>query len=313
MTARRVASLLPSATETLFAIGAGDLVVGVTHECDLPFEATRRPTLTSTRIEASARADESLAAAIDRQVNEFLSAGRSLYDLDVAQLTMLAPDLIVTQALCDVCAVAYPLVERVARELPSHPRILSLEPATLADVIAAVLTLGAATAREDGARRLVARITTRIDDVRRAVSGARRKRTLLLEWTDPPFGGGHWAADLIARAGGEPVCVFPGEPSAAITWKAIEANDPEIIIVGPCGTDLAGTLAALTDLERTRPSWRAFASQRRVVALDGQHYVNRPGPSFAPTVELFAAAIHPERVARPPASAFREMSAFAPT
>ncbi len=307
MKATRVASLLPSATETLFGIGAGGTVVGVTHECDLPFEATLLPALTSTRIVKTAGDDETLSAAIDRQVNERLASGESLYNLDVARLTSLAPDLIVTQALCDVCAVAYPLVERIARELPSQPQILSLEPASLGEVIDSVYALGAATGHDDGARALVARINERIDTVRTAVAGARRKRTLLLEWTEPPFGGGHWAADLIERAGGEPVCAFPGVPSAVVSWDAIEASDPEIVIVGPCGTDLAGTLAALDDLDRTRPQWRGFAAQRRVIALDGHHYVNRPGPSFAPTVELYAAAIHPERVPTPSPGAFHEL------
>jgi iron complex transport system substrate-binding protein len=238
-------------------------------------------------------------------VNEHLAAGESLYDLDVERLAALQPDLIVTQALCDVCAVAYPLVERVARDLASRPAILSMEPTSLAGVIAAVHELGAATGCVEGARALAARITDRIAAVQTAVAGARRKRTLLLEWTDPPFGGGHWAADLVERAGGEAVCAFPGVPSAVVSWDAIEAADPEVIVVGPCGTDLAGTLAALDELERTRPAWRAFAARRRVVALDGHHYVNRPGPSFAPTVELYAAAIHPELMPPPNPAAFR--------
>jgi iron complex transport system substrate-binding protein len=290
----RIVSLLPSATEILFAIGAGEQVVGVTHECDTPIEAASRPRVTSTRIQKVARNDESISMSIERQVQAHLNGGDSLYDLDEQRLHRLAPDVVVTQALCDICAVSFATVERAVSTLPNDPKLVSLEPSTLAEVQENVALLGRVAHRETEASALLSEMNERIAAVERRVHSLPRKRTVMLEWTDPPYGGGHWSSECVALAGGEPLCAFPGVPSEAISWDAVIAADPEVIIIAPCGTGLADTLAAIDDLASRAPFWLDFAAARRVVAIDGHHYVNRPSPALVRTIELFAYAIHPD-------------------
>ncbi len=290
----RIVSLLPSATEILFALGAGQQVVGVTHECDTPIEAASRPRLTSTRIKKVALDGESISMSIERQVQAHLHGGESLYDLDEERLHRLGPDVVVTQSLCDICAVAFATVERAVSTMPNDPTLVSLEPSTLAEVKENVALLGRVAHREAEASALLMEMNERIAAVGRRVGSLPRKRTVMLEWTDPPYGGGHWSSECVALAGGEPRCAFPGVPSEAISWDAVIAADPEVIIIAPCGTGLADTLAAIDDLARREPFWLDFAARRRVVAIDGHHYVNRPSPALVRTIELFAHAIHPE-------------------
>ena len=293
MTYPRIASLLPSATEILFAIGAGDQVVGVTHECDTPLEAASRPALTRTRIQKVARDGESLSYAIDRQVRDHLADGKSLYDLDEDLLQRLAPDAVVTQALCDICAVSFATVERAVAKLQNSPKLISLEPSTLDEVAANIALLGRIAHRETEAAALLDSWHERIEAVSRRVHALPCKRAVMLEWTDPPYGGGHWASACVSLAGGEPHCAFPGAPSKALGWDAVIAADPEVVIIAPCGTGLRDTLAAIDDLAHREPFWRDFAASRRVVAIDGHHYVNRPSHALVRTIELFAKAIHP--------------------
>ena len=292
----RIVSLLPSATEILFAIGAGDQVVGVTHECDFPEEATSRPALTSSLLP-----HELDAAGIDRHVRARVHEGSSLYGLDDATLAALEPDLIVTQELCAVCAVSYEIVDRAAKRLrPSassaraDPRVVSLEPSSLEDVFSTIAFLGELVGARDGAAALLARLRARVAALRERVSSHSRKRVLVLEWTDPPMSAGHWTPELVELAGGEPLLANPGANSRVVEWDAIAACDPDVAIVAPCGFGLARTQREIAALPQDAAA--AFASLRavregRAYAMDGNAYVNRPGPRLVDTAELFAAAI----------------------
>ena len=283
----RIVSLLPSATETLFAIGAGPFVVGVTHECDYPVDALALPKLTSSALTPS-----SDSAAIDRHVRASLHQGSSLYHLDADLLERLAPDLIVTQELCAVCAVSYGIVDRAARRLRGDARIVSLEPSSLEDVFSNIGFLGELTGCERAAAALVERLRERIARLERAHAGMPRRRVLVLEWTDPPMSGGHWTPGLVELAGGLPVLGNPGANSQTLTWEQIAAADPDDIVVGPCGYDLSKTRAAIAQLER-RATWRDLRAVRdgRVHAIDGNAYLNRPGPRLVDTAELIAEAL----------------------
>ena len=298
-------SLLPSSTEILFGIGAGDQVVGVTHECDFPAAAQTRPALTSSLLPA-----ELDAAGIDRHVRASVHAGSSLYGLDEARLAALEPELIVTQELCAVCAVSYEIVDRAVKRLRGDPRIVSLEPSSLEDVFATVTALGELTGTAAGAAVLLADLRARVDALRaRPFTGA---RVLVLEWTDPPMGGGHWTPGLVELAGGTPVLADPGANSRVLDWDAIAGADPDVVIVAPCGYDLAKAVAAVDALPP--PAGAAFHSLRairdgRAYAMDGNAYVNRPGPRLVDTAELFAAAIRDEPPAQSDALQRLEASA----
>lgn len=281
----RIVSLLPSATEILFGIGAGEELVGVTHECDFPPEALALPRLTSSALPCASR-----AADIDRHVRASLHAGSSIYHLDSALLERLEPDLIVTQELCPVCAVSYEIVDTAVKRLCSDARIVSLEPSSLEDVLGNIAVLGEITAHADGAGRLVAHLRERIGALReRARQVDVRQRTLLLEWTDPPMGGGHWAPGLIELAGGEPVLGNPGGNSPRLEWSAIADADPDVVVVAPCGFDLDKTRAAVDELAAIS-EWNRLRAVRsgNAFLMDGNAYMNRPGPRLVDTAEQLA-------------------------
>lgn len=285
----RVVSLLPSATEILFAVGAGEQVVGVTHECDYPDEARTRPALTSSLLPA-----ELDAAGIDRHVRASVHQGSSLYGLDDAKLAALEPDLIVTQELCAVCAVSYEIVDRAAKRLRGDPRVVSLEPSSLEDVFATIVFLGDLVGEQDRAEHVVAALRARVHALRDRVAPRVRECVLVLEWTDPPMSAGHWTPGLVELAGGEPVLGNDGANSAVLTWDEIGASDPDVVIVAPCGFDLARAQHEVAALPPEAA--RAFASLRavrngRAYAMDGNAFVNRPGPRLVDTAEHFAAAI----------------------
>ena len=283
----RIVSLLPSATEILFGIGAGNELVGVTHECDFPDEARSLPHLTSSALPHAAR-----AADIDRHVRKALHQGSSLYHLNSELLERLAPDLIITQELCEVCAVSYSIVDRAARRLSSDPRVVSLEPSSLEDVYANILTVGEITDHSEGAKSLVAALREREEAARAAVVDRPRPRTLVLEWTDPPMSGGHWTPGLLETAGGRPVLANPGSNSQVIAWDEIAREDPDAIIVAPCGFDLPATHRAIADLD-ANPTWKQLRAVRtnHVFAVDGNAFVNRPGPRLIDTIEIFASCL----------------------
>jgi iron complex transport system substrate-binding protein len=283
--AMRIVSLLPSATEILFSIGAGSEVVGVTHECDYPPGALRLPKLTT----ASGPPLET-SAEIDRHVRSAVHAGSSLYHLDDALLERLEPDLIVTQELCAVCAVSYDIVDAAAKRLRSDPRVVSLEPASLSDVLATISFLGEITGHAEEARAVVASQRSRIAALRaRAERNAHQPRTLLLEWTNPPMSAGHWIPELIELAGGFPVLAHAGGKSHRLDWSAIAQAAPEAIVVAPCGFDLTRTKAAIAELDAV-DEWRALWARRsgRVLAMDGNAYVSRPGPRLIDSAETIA-------------------------
>jgi iron complex transport system substrate-binding protein len=270
----RIVSLLPSATEILFAIGAGGDVVGVTHECDFPPDARALPHLTSSALPQAAR-----AADIDRHVRNFLHGGSSIYHLNADLLERLQPDLIVTQELCEVCAVSYSIVDRAARRLQSDPRIISLEPSSLDDVFANIVTLGELTGRVAEAQQLVSSLRARVNRVS-ARGTAASKNVLVLEWTDPPMSAGHWTPGLVALAGGIPVLGNPGQNSRVLGWDEIDAAAADLVIVAPCGFDLERTRAAVAEV----PQLQSY----NLRLVDGNAYVNRPGPRLVDTVEIFA-------------------------
>lgn len=280
----RIVSLLPSATEILFGIGAGGEIVGVTHECDYPAEALALPKLTS-----ASEPELSTPREIDRHVRAALHAGSSLYQLDAALLATLEPDLIVTQELCAVCAVSYDIVATAAKRLRSDPRVVSLEPATLADVFSTIRFLGEITGRAGQAAQLVAALETRVAALERDATRRRQPRTLMLEWTDPPMGAGHWIPELIELAGGAPILAHPGANSQRLDWNEIAAADPDAVVVAPCGFDLRKTKSAIAELD-TVGAWRSLRAYRtgRVLALDGNAYLSRPGPRLIDATEILA-------------------------
>ena len=290
----RIVSLLPSATEIVFALGRGDELVGVTHECDFPEEARTRPALTSSLFPA-----ELDAAGIDRHVRSRLHSGSSLYGLDDAKLAALEPDLIVTQELCAVCAVSYEIVDRAAKRLRrskslGQAQIVSLEPSSLEDVFATIAFLGDLVGEQEGATALLASLRARVAALHERTAARPPTRTLVLEWTEPPMSAGHWTPGLVELAGGEPVLGNPGANSRTLQWDEIAASDPEVVIVAPCGFNLDRADHELAALPPS--SWATFASLRatredRAYVMDGNAYVNRPGPRLVDTAELFAAAV----------------------
>ncbi|HZY98476.1 MAG TPA: cobalamin-binding protein [Candidatus Baltobacteraceae bacterium] len=280
----RIVSLLPSATEILFAIGAGDEVVGVTHECDFPAEALSLPKLTSSALPHGAT-----SADIDRHVRRSLHAGSSLYHLDAELLERLAPDLIVTQELCKVCAVSYDIVDRAAKRLRGDPRIVSLEPSSLDDVFATISFLGEATAHRAEAIRAAETMRANFSTLRWRTEQAPRKRVLVLEWTDPPMSGGHWTPELVESAGATPILAHPHANSQTLEWDAIAQADPDAVIVVPCGFDLEKTRLAAAELDAL-PQWADLRARReaRVFLMDGNAYVNRPGPRLFDSAKIMA-------------------------
>lgn len=294
MTRVRIASLVPHATELLFALGAGEDVVGVTHECDYPPAALELPHLTRDALPAGLSARE-----IDEAVRERTLAGHSIYELDGEALLEADPELIITQALCPVCAVSYEDVRELARTLPSTPRVIALDPRTLGETLGDVRTVAQATGRRSAGVDLIARSARRIDQVRLAVRGATRVAAVALEWLDPPYLAGHWTPQLIDYAGGEDTVGLPGEPSEETRWESLAAAEPEIVLVMPCGLDAERALQEALTHERELSALGA----RRIVALDGGAYFSRPGPRLVDGVELLAHVLHPERVPKAPAGA----------
>jgi iron complex transport system substrate-binding protein len=290
----RIVSLVPSATEMLFALGLGSEVVGVTHECDYPAAASELPKITRDLLPAGLD-----AAQIDAAVKERTLAGESIYELDADALHELRPDLIVTQALCSVCAVSYDDVRAISEEIPSQPRVISLDPHTVGEVLGDARTLAQATDRKDAAVELVQQAAARIDRIRVAVKDARRLRVAALEWLDPPFAAGHWTPQLISYAGGEDVLGFPGENSEERTWEEVRASEPDVVIVMPCGYDAE---IAHREAEMHRDQL-ASVGAGEVVAVDASAYFSRPGPRIVEGLELLAHILHPELVPDAPGRA----------
>jgi iron complex transport system substrate-binding protein len=294
----RIASLVPSSTEVLFALGLGDSVVAVTHECDYPARAAGLPHLTRSVIPAGLA-----AAEIDAAVRERTESGRALYELDEPLLERLDVDLILTQAVCEVCAVSFDDVVAAAARLPSRPRVLSLDPSTLGEVLADVPRVAEATGVPTAGRALADRAAARIAAVENAVAGATRPRVAALEWLDPLFAGGHWVPQMLELAGGEDVLGVAGERSRTLGWDELAAARPELVVAMPCGYDAAGAL------EQTEPHGARLAGLgARVVAVDASAYCSRPGPRLVDGIELLGHLLHPELVPAPPPGRFAELA-----
>jgi iron complex transport system substrate-binding protein len=286
----RIASLVPSATEMLFALGLGDRVVAVTHECDYPPGAEQLPHLTRSMI------GEGLTPAeIDAAVRERTGRGESLYELDEDVLAELEVDLIVTQAVCEVCAVSFDDVRAVAERLPTQPEVISLDPSTLGEVLADIPRLAHAAGAEAAGERLVDELGERLEAVERAVQDAPRPRVAALEWLDPIYIGGHWVPQMIELAGGEDMLGLPGEKSRTAEWGEVEAANPEIVVSMPCGYYAEQAAAETIRWRRHLVQLRA-----RVYAVDAAAYFSRPGPRLVDGVELLGHLLHPELVPAPP-------------
>ena len=291
----RIVSLVPSATEMLFALGLGDDIVGVTHECDYPPEARVRPKVTRDVLPA-----ELSAAEIDAAVKERTLAGESIYELDAEALHDLEPDLIVTQALCHVCAVSYDDVRAIAEEIETQPMVISLDPHTVGEVLGDARTIAQATDSKDAAVDLVRESSARIDRIRVLTRTAKsRPRVAALEWLDPPFAAGHWTPQLIEFAGGEDALGFAGENSEQHSWDEVAAVKPDVVIVMPCGYDAE---IAHREAEMHRDELVALGAGE-VVAVDAAAYFSRPGPRLIDGLELLAHILHPELVPEPPEGA----------
>jgi iron complex transport system substrate-binding protein len=290
----RIVSLVPHATELCFALGLGDQIIAVTHECDHPPAALELPQATRDALPAGLSAGE-----IDAAVRERTAAGGSIYELDAELLCALEPDLIVTQALCPVCAVSYDEVAELAAEMPSRPRVIALDPHTVGETLADVRTIAQATGRRDEGIALIARAAGRIDRVRVAVRGARRRTVAALEWLDPVFVAGHWTPQLIEYAGGLDLLGSPGEPSLEADWETVAAAAPEVVVVMPCGFDAPRALAEAREHADRLAGLRAS----RVVAVDAAAYFSRPGPRLIDGLELLAHILHPRLVPEAPGEA----------
>ncbi|HEY2771231.1 MAG TPA: cobalamin-binding protein [Solirubrobacteraceae bacterium] len=290
----RIVSLIPSATEMLFALGLGPEVIAVTHECDYPPAALELPKITRDVLPQGLN-----AAQIDAAVKERTLAGDSIYELDTEALHDLRPDLIVTQALCSVCAVSYDDVRAVAEEIESRPQVISLDPHTVGEVLGDARTLADATDRKDAAVDLIQSAATRIDHIRIKTRSAERPRVAALEWLDPPFAAGHWTPQLIEYAGGEDILGFAGENSEERSWEEVAAAQPDIVIVMPCGYDAE---IAHREAEMHRDQLAALGAGE-VVAVDAAAYFSRPGPRIVDGLELLAHILHPELVPEAPAPA----------
>jgi iron complex transport system substrate-binding protein len=292
----RIVSLLPSATEIVCAIGLGDSLVGVTHECDYPPEVVGKPVLTRSVNDLSA----SSSRDIHRLVTASMHGGSSLYALDEEALAAAKPDLILTQELCRVCAVSYREVNEVARAIDAEITVVSLEPTSIEGIFNTISTVGAMTENEDGAVDLVESLRERLGAVEEKVQarregGGRSPRVVGLEWLDPPFATGHWVPEQIRRAGGWELLGSDGDKSSQTTWDAVSEVDPEMLLLMPCGFHLPETLGEWAKTRRP-PGYADLTAVRRgqVFALDGSAYYSRPGPRVIDGIELLAEIFDPD-------------------
>jgi iron complex transport system substrate-binding protein len=287
----RIVSLLPSATEIICRLGLGDQLVGVTHECDYPPAVQRLPKVTRTLIPAEASSSQ-----IDRLVRERLLTDRALYTLNLPVLQELRPDLIVTQALCDVCAVDEEEVRAAACVLPGGPRVINLEPQTLSEVLASIRQVAAAAGADRVGEEVIDELTARVKAViTRTAQVQRPVRVALLEWLDPPFSCGHWSPELVRLAGGIEGLGQEGRPSRTLRWDEVLVWQPEVVFIACCGFSVERTLCDLPALQSI-PGWQEVPAVRsgRVYVTNGSHYFSRPGPRLVDSLEILAHTLHPD-------------------
>jgi iron complex transport system substrate-binding protein len=295
----RICSLLPGATEIAFALGLDDQIVGVTHECDHPADAKNKPVMVRSAIDSARMSSRE----IDEKVTEILRAGKGLYSIDEQAFLDAAPDLILTQGLCDVCALDYNNVVKAAELLAKTPRILSLNPRSLTDILDDIHRIGDATGRNSDAASLVGDLTARIERIGYGAPSY-RPRVVCLEWFEPLYTAGHWVPEMVALGGGQDVLGRPGEPSAKVEWDRVVDARPEVLLLMPCGFDSRRAVKESAPL-RALPGWNDLPAviSGNVYALNGNAYFSRPGPRLINGLEILARVIHPEAVVEslPPA------------
>lgn len=290
----RVVSLLPSATEIVYALGLGDQLVGVTFECDEPPSARLQKAVVVGGMDTTAMTP----AEIDAAVRGRVAAGEDLYTLHEGALAALEPDVILTQDLCRVCALPSGAVDAALSHLGCRADVVALDPYTLDEVLATVTTVGAHLGVPGRAEELVAALRARLAAVAARVAGRPRPRVAVVEWVDPPFPAAHWVPDQVSAAGGEPVACMPGQRSVPVDWEFFAAAGPEVVVVAPCGFGLAGAVEQAATVAAALPG-------RAVWAVDGDALVVRPGPRLVDGVETLAALLHPSAHDGPPGPAVR--------
>jgi len=313
----RICSLLPGATEVVVALWNTKHLVGISHECDYPPEVRTKPVLVRAVVDTNALSSRE----IDRHVRATLKAGRPLYELDETLLARVRPHLVITQDLCHACAITPSQLAQALRALPSPPRVLSLNPSTLDDVLADIERIGEAIGRGQEAAALVEQLRARLQAVLLQVAPAgKHPRVACIEWLDPMYAAGHWVPDMVACAGGVDVLGTAGAPSAPVTWARLRAAKPDVLVIMPCGFPIARTRREVARLTK-QPGWKTLPAVKtgRVFLVDGPAYFNRPGPRVIDGIEILAACLHPSLVrsaasdaVQPLSSRKRTVSAHAP-
>lgn len=287
----RIVTLLPAATEIMAALGLADSLVGVSHECDYPSEVNGKPRVTHCEIYGKGLP----SAAVDQWVNQALSSNSALYTVDTALLRELEPDVIVTQQLCDVCAIDYASVATIADSLPKRPKIVNLSPSSLSDIFSDIRRVAEALGVIGRAETLVESLAGRVNAVKLSAAQAEsRPRCFVMEWIDPPFCAGHWNPELVELAGGADPLGKKWVPSTRVSWEQISAARPEVVVLACCGHDVERTRSDLRILENN-PVWESLPAvrQRQVYVANGSAYFSRPGPRVVDSLEILAEIIHP--------------------
>jgi iron complex transport system substrate-binding protein len=294
----RIASFLASGTEICVALGLQESVIAISHECDWPPDVLDRPRVSRPRFEPAGMT----SGEIDSALRQAMQEHGSVYEIDEDLLTQLAPDVIITQAVCEVCAVPTPGVRELVARRGIPANVVSLDAHTVQDILDSIIQVGAATQASGEAADVVAALEARIDRVQQAVASAPRPRVLALEWLEPPFTPGHWVPGMVALAGGENLAGSPGSHSVQTTWGALHDLDPDVLLIMPCGYGLQATKR---DAEAARARLRAIApraiDERRAFVVDGSAYFNRSGPRFVRGIEILAGLLHPTLFEVPPA------------
>ncbi len=295
----QICSFLPSATEILYALGLGNSVAGVTFECDFPPEAARKTVVVNTNL-----AHDLTSAEIDHDVNEYSSHGESLYRVDIRKLEAIKPDLIVTQELCDVCAISTSYVAKAVHQLSSRPQVLSLTPHTLEDVLKDILRVGEATDRDAEARELVSFLRERIAKVGQTTK-PQKPTVVCLEWLSPPFNGGHWIPEMIDLAGGVDPLGKLGKDSYRMEWDQVLRVDPDVVLVMPCGHNLERSVQEYHATQFPK-GWKQVKAVRngRVCAVNASAYFSRPGPRLVTGLEIMYSLLQEERPQELPANSW---------
>jgi len=283
----RICSLLPSTTEIVCSLGLQDSLVGITHECDYPLGISKVPVVTESIVDHK----NSTSLEIDRHISAAVHSGSGIYKIKNDVLNASKPDLILTQELCEVCAVSYSMVEASVKELKGKQTVLSFEPINLEGIFESIERIGDFTNVDDVSKPLVKGLRTRVSQVRKKAAVANEKPHVLgLEWLDPPFIGGHWVPEMIESAGGKDVIGLREMPSRQISWQEASVSSPEIVVLMVCGFDLSKTVAEFRSA-KTGPFWDSFAGS--IFAVDGSSYFSRPGPRIVDGLEILAEIFQP--------------------